>query len=310
MSSRRPISSRQLLIGFAAALVLLAANAAVSLRAIDRLEVHQERIAHTLRVKGELRVLMVNLLRLESAQRGFILTERPVFRETMPSARTEAESSLVRLRSLVRGNPTQSTDMDRLSRYVDDRVRQIDRVFEAYRQDGRAGALDLMSTERGKMLMDSVSAISERMERREDRLLAQRQQTAIEAQSDLSATVGIASALALALVFGLYLLIRSDLRRRESEARYIRTLNEQLDARVTERTRDLAAANATLNETITQLGRSNRELQDFAFVASHDLQEPLRKIRTFADLLREEHGADLAPEAKHCRRGRRSRARW
>jgi len=30
---------------------------------------------------------------------------------------------------------------------------------------------------------------------------------------------------------------------------------------------------------------SNRELQDFAFIASHDLQEPLRKIRTFADRL-------------------------
>jgi PAS domain S-box-containing protein len=34
-----------------------------------------------------------------------------------------------------------------------------------------------------------------------------------------------------------------------------------------------------------QLERSNRELQEFAFVASHDLQEPLRKIRTFGEML-------------------------
>jgi len=40
-----------------------------------------------------------------------------------------------------------------------------------------------------------------------------------------------------------------------------------------------------LQQTLTDLDARNRELQDFAFVASHDLQEPLRKIRTFADRL-------------------------
>lgn len=42
-------------------------------------------------------------------------------------------------------------------------------------------------------------------------------------------------------------------------------------------------------EYARELERSNRELQDFAYVASHDLQEPLRKIQAFGDRLHERH---------------------
>ncbi len=42
---------------------------------------------------------------------------------------------------------------------------------------------------------------------------------------------------------------------------------------------------------------SNRELQDFAFVAAHDLQEPLRKIHTFSDRVKAKSQDDLCAEA-------------
>jgi signal transduction histidine kinase len=80
--------------------------------------------------------------------------------------------------------------------------------------------------------------------------------------------------------------------------------NEQLEARVGERTAELktandqlveeiaarrqmeqalAKANEHLGETVRDLRRSNKELQDFAYVAAHDLRAPLRGIGTLAD---------------------------
>jgi light-regulated signal transduction histidine kinase (bacteriophytochrome) len=47
-----------------------------------------------------------------------------------------------------------------------------------------------------------------------------------------------------------------------------------------------------------QLERSNRELQDFASVASHDLQEPLRKIQAFGDRLTAKCGTQLSVEGR------------
>ncbi|HEY0139877.1 MAG TPA: ATP-binding protein [Thermoanaerobaculia bacterium] len=65
--------------------------------------------------------------------------------------------------------------------------------------------------------------------------------------------------------------------------------------------RDIRArkrAEEELHSALRRLELSNRELEDFAYVASHDLQEPLRKIQAFGDLLRKKHAEALPDQAR------------
>jgi PAS domain S-box-containing protein len=59
-----------------------------------------------------------------------------------------------------------------------------------------------------------------------------------------------------------------------------------------------AANEALIEQYMYELERSNEELEQFAFVASHDLQEPLRMITSFMDLLERKYGKQLDEKAR------------
>ncbi|GAB3979715.1 hypothetical protein GCM10028806_45660 [Spirosoma terrae] len=80
----------------------------------------------------------------------------------------------------------------------------------------------------------------------------------------------------------------------ENELRY-RELASELDSRVKQRTQALEDANLDLR-------RSNHNLEQFAYVASHDLQEPLRKIVAFSDLLKNQYAVRLGDGVDHLNR--------
>lgn len=77
--------------------------------------------------------------------------------------------------------------------------------------------------------------------------------------------------------------------RRLAEAA-VHDLNAELERRITDRTADLSAV-------VAELERSNADLQNFAYAASHDLQEPLRMVSSYLRLLVRRHGPDLEQSA-------------
>ena len=256
-----------LLVGFLAVLAIVAASVWLA-RYTDRQIVVLD---NEQKLRREAFTLIGLVQSAEAGQRGYLLTREEPYLEPYLHAVRDLDEALDTLHALVEGRPEYAAAVDDLGLLVAGKVAELEESVGLARA-GRAGeAMAIMRSDRGRIAMEAIQKAADALVTSTDAVVTA---TASNVRQNAGALVWMLGAGGLVILFvvgGTSWIAWRYTRDLETARREVMALNATLEARVRERTEDVA--------------RANEEIQRFAYIVSHDLRSPLVNVMGFTSEL-------------------------
>jgi signal transduction histidine kinase len=242
-------------------------------------------VNHTQEVIRAADDLLVDCLELALAERTFVASGQESFVLQVGMFRDLTDKHISRLRQLTTDNAHEQIMIAQLRFLVERETVFADEVV-AVRKQSVQDALQLFIGDQPRANIARIRVLLDQIRENEEALLAGRTHDYESSRQGLVAAIACASILELLTLIYLFLSTRAFVRKQQQQT-------AALEAEIVERKR----VEQDLVETTVNLQRSNEDLQQFAYVASHDLQEPLRAVAGFLTMIKKTYEGKLDEQA-------------
>ena len=313
----------KIIVGFALAVGVLLLTAAASFWSIRGLSQQTDQVEHTYQVMQEVETITAVLKDAQAGTRGYLLTGDTDFLRPYSMATGQLPASLARVQALTADNPVQQQRLDSLRQLVEQEFRILRPLTEINTAMDKSVMRTLLDTDR--QTLRQVRMLYARIKNNELDLLAQRSASQAVFEKATPIVVLVSAIIAVLIVVWLVTKITKELadnRRLQSELAninaevsrriaQIRALAEQVvqgdyTVQIADSAQDnlgglaisLNRMTQTLDASFSALKKRNQELDQFAYVASHDLKAPLRGVTTIVKWIEDEMAAELSPQLR------------
>ncbi|HTV52218.1 MAG TPA: CHASE3 domain-containing protein, partial [Steroidobacteraceae bacterium] len=204
--------------GFALALLAVLVIAVFRYRSLQFEALTAQQMTHTLEVIDQAETVLSGMKDAETGQRGFLLTGDAAYLQPYLQNVSSLPAQIDQLHFLTRNDPRQQLTVEDLRRSVGAKLDELARTIALRRAGDAAGALALVQTDRGKLLMDQVRSITGNLIAQERAILGARQDTWQRATRTSYVISLSGSAVLLLLIAAAALTTSRDYRARQRQA--------------------------------------------------------------------------------------------